>query len=232
MATLQHALLRGIEVEFQLEEGEILTEPLPSRDRRRAILAYEATEGGAGVLARLVREKDAFARVARRALEMMHFEGINSAVAARHPDLLTDAPDARCVKGCYRCLLSYYNQPDHEHIDRTDPAAKRLLVAIAASTVEPGSSRKASADGDGHATEPDAMEAALSAAGLPPHDMRPLELGGMRIPFVWRSHRVAATCEPPTAEAQDDAEAKGFDLFRLPAEPGAALPVGFLSAFG
>ena len=38
MATLQHALARGLEVVFQLEEGEILTEPVPSRDSRRAIL--------------------------------------------------------------------------------------------------------------------------------------------------------------------------------------------------
>jgi hypothetical protein len=44
-ATVQHALLRGIEVVFQLEEGEILGEPLPARDNRRSILAYEATEG-------------------------------------------------------------------------------------------------------------------------------------------------------------------------------------------
>ena len=41
--------MRGIEVVYQLEEGEILGEPLPARDNRRAILAYEATEGGAGV---------------------------------------------------------------------------------------------------------------------------------------------------------------------------------------
>ena len=38
--------------------------------------------------------------------------------------MLTDDPDARCVEGCYRCLLSYYNQPDHELIDRTDRDAQ------------------------------------------------------------------------------------------------------------
>ncbi len=35
MATLQHALARGLEIVFQLEEGETLTEPVPSRERRR-----------------------------------------------------------------------------------------------------------------------------------------------------------------------------------------------------
>ena len=59
MTTLQHALARGLEVVFQLEEGEILTEPVPSRERRCAILLFEATEGGAGVLGRLAGEVSA-----------------------------------------------------------------------------------------------------------------------------------------------------------------------------
>ena len=50
MATLQHALIRGIEIVAELEEGELLGEPMPRRDTRNAILLYEATEGGAGVL--------------------------------------------------------------------------------------------------------------------------------------------------------------------------------------
>ena len=50
----------------------------------------------------------------------MHLENIDAAVAARDPILLRDKEGAECVKGCYRCLLSYYNQPDHELIDRTD----------------------------------------------------------------------------------------------------------------
>jgi hypothetical protein len=31
IATLQHALARGLEIVFQLEEGEVLTEPVPTR---------------------------------------------------------------------------------------------------------------------------------------------------------------------------------------------------------
>jgi superfamily II DNA/RNA helicase len=122
MTTLQHALARGLELVFQLEEGETLTEPVPSRDKRKAILAYEATEGGAGVLGRLTNDPGALARVARAALELMHFQGIDAAVAAGDPTLLKTDDKADCVKACYRCLLSYYNQPDQELIDRTDPA--------------------------------------------------------------------------------------------------------------
>jgi hypothetical protein len=131
MATLQHALARGLEIVFQLEEGEVLTEPVPTRDRRRAILLFEATEGGAGVLGRLTGDPQALSRVARKALELMHFENIDPAAATVKPDDLKDAPHANCVVGCYRCLLSYYNQPDHELIDRTNPDALKFLLRLA-----------------------------------------------------------------------------------------------------
>ena len=65
---------------FQLEEGEILGEPLPSRDNRRAVLAYEASEGGAGVLSRLIEDPDALNQVARQALELMHFDEVDAAI--------------------------------------------------------------------------------------------------------------------------------------------------------
>src|SRR5262249_53511570 len=83
-------------------------------DRRRAILLFEATEGGAGVLGRLAADPLALAQVARAALELMHYRNIDAAAAAASVDDLAEAPDARCVVGCYRCLLSYYNQPDQE----------------------------------------------------------------------------------------------------------------------
>jgi very-short-patch-repair endonuclease len=35
-----------------------------------------------------------------------------------------------CEAGCYRCLLSYYNQPDHTLIDRKDKNASGLLLDI------------------------------------------------------------------------------------------------------
>ncbi len=38
ITTLQHALARGLRLVFQLEESETLTEPVPSRDNRKAIL--------------------------------------------------------------------------------------------------------------------------------------------------------------------------------------------------
>jgi Domain of unknown function (DUF1998) len=131
MATLQHALARGLELVFQLEEGETLTEPVPDRENRRAILSFEATEGGAGVLNRLASDPQALSRMARAALELMHFCDIEPAMAAADPARLTSDPEAHCAKGCYRCLLSYYNQPDHELIDRTAQTALRILLRLA-----------------------------------------------------------------------------------------------------
>ena len=108
-----------MEAVYQLEEGEILVEPTPSRKDRRALLFYEAAEGGAGALSRLTEEKSAFRTIARKALEIMHYDPASLEDAAvRGPSALVNVPDARCVAGCYRCLLSYFNQPDHELIDR------------------------------------------------------------------------------------------------------------------
>jgi hypothetical protein len=113
MATLQHALIRGIEIIAELEEGELLGEPMPRRDTRNAILLYEATEGGAGVLNRLVSDPKRMVEVAREALRLMHYEEPFDTTP------LKERADA-CVAGCYRCLLSYFNQTDHESIDRRD----------------------------------------------------------------------------------------------------------------
>jgi Lhr-like helicase len=131
MATLQHALRRGIETCYQLEEGELLVEPLPESANRNGLLFYEATEGGAGVLNRLVHEPTALARVARQALRVMHLDVNDDATEpVQAAAVLGDVPDTQCVAGCYRCLLSYYNQPDHELIDRRDSAVREVLVRL------------------------------------------------------------------------------------------------------
>ncbi|MCB0992442.1 MAG: DUF1998 domain-containing protein, partial [Acidimicrobiales bacterium] len=111
MASLEAALKNAIQVEFQLEEDELASEPLPSRADRRQLLFFESAEGGAGVLRRLVEEPGAIGRVARRAIELCHVD----------PDTGVEVKPAHgedCEAACYDCLLSYRNQLDHELLDR------------------------------------------------------------------------------------------------------------------
>ncbi len=131
MASLQYALKRGIEQEFQLEEQELAVEALPDRDHRKTILFYEASEGGAGVLTRLVKEPSALRKVARKALEICHFEPLSGDWRGDETadNLIRHLKD-ECEAGCYRCLLSYANQQDHGAIDRQDREMVNLLCRL------------------------------------------------------------------------------------------------------
>ena len=128
MVSLQFAIKRGIEQEFQLEEAELAAEPLPDREHRTTILLYESAEGGAGVLTRIANDPGALPRIARRAMEVCHWESISGEWSG-FSDLRN--LDDNCEAGCYRCLLSYYNQPEHRLIDRRDEDMLELLCRLA-----------------------------------------------------------------------------------------------------
>ncbi|WP_306534472.1 DEAD/DEAH box helicase [Geobacter sp.] len=135
IASLQYALKRGVESVFQLEESELMAEPLPTRLNRQAILFYESAEGGAGVLTRLASDSGALQRVARAALEVCHYDIVgNSWQEEWQGQVLVDTagPESAeaCEAGCYRCLLSYYNQPDHDLLDRRNPRVLELLFRL------------------------------------------------------------------------------------------------------
>jgi len=124
--TLMFAIERGIEAVFQLEDSELTSEELPDDDARGRFLLVEAAEGGAGVLRRLHAEPDALARVAAEALRIMHVD----------PETGDDSHDA-CVRGCYRCLLTYGNQSFHEQIDRRLAKGPLLRLARSRTTADP-----------------------------------------------------------------------------------------------
>lgn len=224
LATVQHALMRGIEVVFQLEEGEVLGEPLPARDNRRAILAYEATEGGAGVLSRLVEDPNALGKVAREALLLMHFENVDEAIAAGDATLLVTHDGEACIRGCYRCLLSYFNQPDHELIDRTRDEAKQMLVDLARGQVLLAASAETSGEASGWLL-------AFKAAGLPTPDSVSISFADQEMSFVWRNHFVAACGAPLADAARAIAETRGWTLFELPQNVAAGVPSEMVSLF-
>jgi hypothetical protein len=208
LATVQHALARGVESVFQLEEGEILVEPTPSKNDRRALSFYEAAEGGAGALSRLISDAEMFRAVAHDALAIMHYLPASFETAhADGPDALAADDDARCVAGCYRCLLSYFNQPDHELINRQDRHVLEFLLRLAYS--------------EAIGTSP-AKGPSLPLDGCPPPDGDPLVIAGVSISWIWRSARIAALDEIAADNDVSSAlSAKGVKLFVLPSEPRA-----------
>ncbi|HLH71037.1 MAG TPA: DEAD/DEAH box helicase [Candidatus Dormibacteraeota bacterium] len=136
-ASVQWALAAGMQAVFQLEDGELAAEPLPDERRRRTILFYEAAEGGAGALRRLVQEPRTLREVARAALEICHFDPDTGEDRRRAPGAAED-----CEAACYDCLLNYRNQPDHRLLDRQ--LLPGLLRALAGAEVaaSPGPERR------------------------------------------------------------------------------------------
>ncbi|MBE0448018.1 MAG: DEAD/DEAH box helicase [Actinobacteria bacterium] len=133
MASLQSALKSAIQARFQLEDNELAAEPLPSRDDRRVILLYEAAEGGAGVLRRLIDDASALAEVARGALQICHFDPDTGDDKRRAPKQRED-----CEAACYNCLMTYANQRDHILLDRQSIGDFLLKLTKASVKASPG----------------------------------------------------------------------------------------------
>ncbi|MDP9309687.1 MAG: DEAD/DEAH box helicase [Chloroflexota bacterium] len=201
MASLQAALKNAIQVAYQLEDNELAAEPLPDADNRRVILFYEASEGGAGVLRRLVDDPRAMQRVARKALEICHFDPETG-------EDLGKAPRARekCEAACYDCLMSYSNQRDHQRLDRM--VIRDILLDIAGANVASAPAPKSRAD---HLAELNRLAGSeLERAWLRFLDERNLRLPsraqvrfdgpGTRPDFVYDDERVAVYVDGPIHE--------------------------------
>jgi hypothetical protein len=222
LATIQHALTRGIEAAYQLEEGEILAEPLPDAKDRRGLLLYEATEGGAGVLTRLVHEPDALARVAAEALRIMHLRVPPDPAQLPPAEGLADVEGTECVAGCYRCLLSYYNQTDHEIIDRRDLAAREILVRLAqvsttiSGSPEPEPEDSVMADEQGwEARWRSAAADALKGSAAPVRSVV-----GDHAVLQWTTDLVAIALPDTPRELQHEWEERGYTFVRFAVDMG------------
>jgi len=117
VVTLGYALKRAIERKYSLEENEIGMTVMGKGDVPNVML-YEATEGTLGVLSRLVKQGDDMKQVFTTAYELLHFD----------PDTKKDTEPTE-PKASYRNLLSYFNQRDHDKIDRhaVKPALEKLM---------------------------------------------------------------------------------------------------------
>jgi very-short-patch-repair endonuclease len=130
LVSVKNALKRGIEVAFQLDGSEIAAELMPNEESATALLLYEAAEGGAGVLSRLVESPAALKEVGKTALEICHW-GWSGELPSVEAGL--ENTDVDCEAGCYRCLLGYHNQRDHDLIDRRSPELKQFLLDLSRS---------------------------------------------------------------------------------------------------
>jgi superfamily II DNA or RNA helicase len=100
--TLQYALKRAIEQVFQLEPNEIGVTLMGRHEKKPAnIFLFENAEGSLGVLKQFVQDKDIFHRVVTMAAKLCRFDEIEYHEKASYSD-----------------LLSYYNQRDHDYINR------------------------------------------------------------------------------------------------------------------
>ena len=223
MTTIQYAILRGIESVFQIEESELMAEPMPNRDDRKAILFYEATEGGAGVLNRLMTEPNLFAKIAQKGLERMHYAVSNDNQTAE----IQEDRAPHCVAGCYRCLLSYYNQPEHEHIDRRNKDVLNILLQLThiqniQTNVQKNrlSETTVLSNNETRHNNPvlndmndgcDVLLKSILDSGIQRPDGMSLEDGTV-FPFVWKSAWVMLNYPVQSEKAKDYFENKGFTV--------------------
>jgi very-short-patch-repair endonuclease len=207
MASLQAALKRAIQVEFQLEDAELAAEPLPSMAKRQQILLFEAAEGGAGALRRLIDDTDALRRVARQALEICHYDPDTGADRDRAP-----RATERCEAACYDCLMSYMNQPDHSNLDRA--LLRDLLLRLTSAEVDaspaplPRAEHLASLERQcGSELEKEWLRVLeRHALRLPSRAQVLLAECGTRPDFVYDDHWVAIYVDGPVHDFPDRAE--------------------------
>src|SRR5690554_210642 len=220
MATVQAALKRGIEMTFQIEEAELVAEPLPSQHNRMGLLFYEAAEGGAGVLSRLASEPQSLAQVASKALEIMHFAAppngpwqVGLLEASEHTDELGNA---KCEAGCDQCPLSYYNQPEHDNINRRNEQALELLVALANAAVQVETVAEPDDNMDTTETSDLLLHwlTALDARGYrrPDQVNAAINKGALTAAGVYKSTRTLVFLEQPDQTNQAQLIDRGFQL--------------------
>lgn len=244
ITSFQYALKRGIEEEFQIEGSELMVEPLPTRSDRNAILFYEAAEGGAGVLTRLLSDSQALSRVAARALAICHYEKDTN---GEYKNTSED-----CEAGCYRCLLSYYNQMDHTIIDRRKPELITLLEQLQSATISTSTEGRSRKDHLAHLEQ-------LSNSSLEKEFLDHLERHKLHLPddaqvliekistrpdFVYREHNAVIYIDGPHHEnpqqqkidqqLTEQLEDSGFTTIRFSKAKNtwAALIAGYPDVFG
>ena len=228
MATIQAALARGIEQTFQIESSELAVEALPARTDRRSLLLYEAAEGGAGVLNQLATDPNHLARAARSALSLMHYlvpDGFIDVDRLSEPDPDETGGGFTCEAGCYQCLLSYFNQPDHEIIDRRERDALQFLANLANGQVT-GSADLPHGNEEGSLVGSTLLSqwlSAIAALGLrkPDQTRVPVNGGTSSADAYYQSARTLVFLSEPDESVMAYASDRGYTVICFPPNPEA-----------
>jgi len=110
VTSLSYAIKRGIERLFQVEENEIGVRVMGTKEKPN-ILIYESSEGSLGILSQLIQEPVRMKDLFTESYRCMHFDPFTR----EETELGKSLP-----KASYQDLLSYYNQRDHEILDRRE----------------------------------------------------------------------------------------------------------------
>lgn len=188
--TLAHALRRGLQRTFEVEEGEIAVEVVGEGEKRR-ILLWEAAEGGLGLVERLV-EPERLQAVARSTLRLLH----------RDPETDKDLAAGTCFTACYNCLLSYANQREHPILDRRLVIPWLSALANCRREIEEAGAREAQLERLRRALDPaapfeDRVLEAIASTGLPLPDAaqyRPAADIPTQVDFYWRRDPAPGLC--------------------------------------
>ena len=173
VVTLQHALKRAVETVFQAEPSEIGVEALGDPAHPN-ILLFEAAEGSLGILSQFVEEVAVFQQVIAAAEQLCRYDDPEYQAPASYDD-----------------LLSYYNQRDHDRLDRfliRDALAKLRLAQLEIQT------NPSFATYDEHFKS--IMESSDPASTTEPRFLQHLYDQGLRLPDAAQKRVQGLYCQP------------------------------------
>jgi ATP-dependent helicase YprA (DUF1998 family) len=104
--TLVNTLIQSICTVMNLDDNEIKGFYQPFTGQNGKLIIFETSEGGTGTLSSIVRNVDLLNRIARKSLDILHFDEHGK------------DNEGACSTACYNCICNFFNQRDHKLFDR------------------------------------------------------------------------------------------------------------------
>lgn len=187
--TLLNALHQAICNVLNLDDSEIRGFYQPIHDAQGRIIIFETSEGGTGTLRSIVHSQPLLKKIARKALDILHF------------DESGNDQEGACLRSCYDCICNFYNQRYHGSFDRA--LVRGILLDMASFD-----DIQTTSGGDGQ------MEIFLddpTITGLEESIL--LAIKQLQLPVPDKMHEVVQCDGAPTAEADFYYSAKKLCVF-------------------